>query len=430
MTLQELLPGAGPNPRVRKFWQFFRDNPDVEEYILYGGSGGSKSHSTCQYLVELLFTVPDITILVTRKTGPALRDTTWRMIRGVIDADGYEEGKDYTLNISAMEIRLPNGNYMRFTGLDDPKKLKSSSYNYAYIEEITEFTEDDVFFIGNTLRRPRTDGRINQLFMTFNPVSASHWVWKEKVLKRDPVKSALIHSTHLDNPFLDEPYRNKLEDLINKNENLYRIYTRGEPGVLGDLVYTNWVECRNYDAIPDDNLSYGMDFGFTNPACLLEIKFWEGSPYVRELLYESHLTDTQQVLRVKQLIPEKYWNRTIYCDSAYPGRIADLKAAGLRAVPSIKDIVPGINYVKTLRLNIDYRSSNVIAEIQSYEHMKIHGEIQEEPVDFKNHAMDSLRYNLYTRRPSSSKPYKADQIKAALNPNVTSLKFRFGQNGR
>ena len=404
----------------------------MEEFILYGGSGGAKSHSTCQYLTELFFTVPDIIFLITRKTRPALKATTWRMIREIIEADGYVKGRDYTENKSELEIHASNGNLMRFTGLDDPQKLKSSSYNYAYIEEVTEFTPDDVFFIENTLRRPRTDGLLNQLFMTFNPVAATHWVWKDKVLKRDPTRSALIHSTHWDNPFLPQSYRDKLEGLISKNQNLYNVYTLGIPGVLGNLIYQNWDEITpaEYDAVPDTNLSYGLDFGYNNPMALMEIKFADDEAYIRELIYETHLDDLEQVDRIKKAIPPQYRNRTIYCDSAYPGRIKALKAAGLKAVPSDKDVVDGINYVKTLRLHFDRNSVNTISEAGSYEYEKKGEEVQEEPVDFRNHAMDAIRYNLYTRRPSSTKPYKAEQVKAALDPTVTALKFKFGQNSR
>ena len=64
--------------------------------------------------------------------------------------------------------------------------------------------------------------------------------------------------------------------------------------------------------------------------------------------------------------------------------------------------------------------------------------ILDQPEFFANgilvhNSMDAIRYNLYTRRPSSTKPYKAEQVKAALDPTVTALKFRFGhagQNGR
>lgn len=410
--------------RVRKFFEWFWANQDKEEFILYGGSGGAKSHSTCQHLVEMFFTVPDLFFLITRKTRPALHATTWRMILEVIDADGYVKGRDYWLNKSELEITAANGNLMRFTGLDDPQKIKSASYNIAYIEEITEFDPDDYFFIKNTLRRPRQDGGIDQLFMTFNPIAATHWVWQDIVLKRDPIKTAIIHSVHWDNPFLPDEYRNTLEGLISKNENLYRVYTLGEPGVLGNLVYTNWDEISNYHEIITDNISYGLDFGYNNPTALLEIKVVDEEAYVKELIYESHLTDTEQIFRVKKAIPQLYWSRPVYCDSAYPGRIKDLKMAGLKAVPSDKEVVEGINYVKTLKLHIDCNSVNTIAEARSYEYMKIGGEIQEEPVDFRNHAMDALRYNLYSRRPSGGRPYKADQIKRALNPDVKPLRFK------
>lgn len=368
---------------MRKFWQFFRDNPDVEEYILYGGSGGSKSHSTCQYLVELLFTLQDIIILVTRKTRPALKATTWLMIRDVIEADGYVEGTDYILNKSDLEIHA-NGNIMRFTGLDDPQKLKSSSYNYAYIEEITEFTSDDLFFITNTLRRPRTDGRKNQLFMTFNPVAASHWVWQDKVIARDPVKSAIVHSTHYDNPFLPDSYRQKLEDLVNKNENLYRVYTLGEPGVLEELIYSNYEITRKYDEIDTDTVSYGVDFGYNNPTALIEQKLKDNEPYYRELIYQSHLTNTQLIDLIKQRVPDI--RKRFYCDSAEPARIQELRTAGINAMPADKNVIDGINYLKTLRMHIDYYSPNLQKEIRQYSYVKKGDTVLEEPVKFMDHC--------------------------------------------
>lgn len=412
---------------MRKFWQFFRDNPDVEEYILYGGSGGSKSHSTCQYLVELLFTVPDITILVTRKTRPALKATTWLMVRDVLEADGYDEGRDYTLNKTDLEIHV-NGNVMRFTGLDDPQKLKSSSYNYAYIEEITEFTSDDLFFITNTLRRPRTDGRKNQLFMTFNPVAESHWVWQEKVLARDQGRSALVHSTHWDNPFLPDSYRQNLEGLISKNENLYRVYTLGEPGVLEELIYSNYDIVRNYDEIEPESVSYGLDFGFNHPTALIECKMRDGEPYLRELIYQSHLTNTQLIDLIKQRVPDI--RKRFYCDSAEPARIQELRMAGINALPAEKNVIDGINHLKTLKLHIDYHSPNVQKEIRQYSYVKKGDIVMEEPVKFLDDGLDASRYAVFSQRTTGRQPFRTDEIKAALNPNVTALKFRFGQNSR
>ena len=410
--------------RIEKFLDFFHQNAGKVEQILYGGSGGAKSHSTCQHLVEELFNTPDLAILITRKTGPALRATTWRMIREILDADGYIRGKDYEMNITSMEIKvIGTSSFMLFTSVDDPQKLKSSAYNIAYVEEITEFTPDDVFFIRNTLRRPRKDGRVNQLIMTFNPVAATHWVWQRLVIAADPVKTAIIHSTHWDNPFLPDTYRADLEGLINQDENKYRVYTLGEPGVVGNLIYTNYSICRDCDKIPGDDISYGLDFGFNNQTGLIECKMYDGEPYWREIIYQSHLTNSQLIDLIKQRVPNLA--RRFYCDSAEPARIAELRMAGINAMPADKNVLDGINYIKTLKLHIDYESPNLIKEIQQYSYAERGGVVMEEPVKFLDHLLDGARYAIFSQRNTGTRPFNPEALKRALNPDVKPLKFAF-----
>ena len=156
---------------------------------------------------------------------------------------------------------------------------------------------------------------------------------------------------------------------------------------------------------------------------------WDDEAYIRELLYETHLDDLEQVDRVKSLIPPRYRNRTIYCDPAYPGRIKALKGAGLQAVPGDNDVIPGINYVKSKRLHFEYLATSTLSEIRSYEYMKKGEEVTEHPVDFRYHSMSALRYNLYTRRPAMGNPYDARTLKAALRQDVTPLKFKFMRKG-
>ncbi|MGB3988758.1 MAG: phage terminase large subunit, partial [Minisyncoccales bacterium] len=189
---------------IEKFWRFFDENTDKEELILYGGSGGAKSHTTCQRLVRDFFTIPGLHFMITRKTGPSLKATTWRMIRQILSDFQYQEGRDFHLNRTDKEIEAPNGNIMRFTPIDDPQKIKSASYNVVYVEEITEFTEEDIFFVKNTIRRPNSGEYRNKLIMTFNPIDINHWVWQRHVIKMNPAKAAIIHSTHWDNPFLPQ----------------------------------------------------------------------------------------------------------------------------------------------------------------------------------------------------------------------------------
>ncbi len=402
---------------IEKFDTFFRQNEDKKEEVLYGGSGGSKSHSTCQHLVKSLFTVPDIHILITRKTGPSLKATTYRMIRGILADFHYVEDRDYTLNKTDKEIETPAGNLMRFAPLDDPQKIKSSSYNVVYAEEITEFTEEDDFFLRNTLRRRRRDGRLNQYIMTFNPIDINHWAWQRYVVKADPKKTAVIHSTHWDNPLLPEEYRATLEQLAEQDDNFYRVYCLGEPGVLENIIY------KNYATAPflvppqnKDDIFYGLDFGFNNPSALLECYLADKQPMVRERIYESHLTNSQLIARMNSLNLDK--DLPYYCDSAEPARIEELCGAGYNAIAADKSVKDGIDYVKRARLLIDPGSTNTLGEIRGYSYRKKGDQVLDEPVKFRDHAMDSIRYALYTH----AKLHGGDTV-----PVLISVGFDGGQ---
>jgi len=333
--------------------------------------------------------------MITRKTGPSLKATTWRMIRQILSDFNYKEGRDFHLNRTDKEIEAPNGNIMRFTPIDDPQKIKSASYNVVYVEEITEFTEEDIFFVKNTIRRPNSGTYRNKLIMTFNPIDINHWVWQKHVVKMNPEKAAIIHSTHWDNPFLPQAYRDQLEALAEQDENFYRIYTLGEPGVLEHTIY------RNYCTAPfpcpirkSDDLFYGLDFGFNNPSALMECCEKDTVPYVRELIYESRLTNGQLIDRMNALDLDK--DLPYYCDSAEPARIEELRQAGYNALPADKSVKDGIDYVKRRRLHIDPGSTNTLNEIPAYSYRKKGEQVLDEPVKFRDHAMDGIRYALYT----------------------------------
>ena len=333
--------------------------------------------------------------MVTRKTGPSLKATTWKMMRNILSDFHYQEGRDFHLNRTDKELEAPNGNVMRFTPIDDPQKIKSASYNVVYVEEITEFTEEDHFFIKNTIRRPNNTGYRNKIIMTFNPVDINHWVWQKHVITADPQKTAIIHSTHWDNPFLPQAYRDQLESLIAQDENFYRIYTLGEPGVLEHTIYRNYVTASAPPFNPNvDETIYGLDFGFNNPSCLMEVRLRDTEPFVKELIYESRLTNGQLIDRMNGLNLDK--DLPYYCDSAEPARIEELRQAGYNAIAADKSVKDGIDYVKRHRIHIDPGSTNTLNEIPAYSYRKKGEQVLDEPVKFRDHAMDAIRYAVYT----------------------------------
>ena len=106
---------------------------------------------------------------------------------------------------------------------------------------------------------------------------------------------------------------------------------------------------------------------------------------------------------LKNLIPPESRAQTIYADSAEPDRIAEIYSAGFNVKPALKSVLDGIMFVKSCFLNIIKESPNLLREIQNYSwKTTLNGQITEEPVKYEDHAMDALRYALYTHKTSQN----------------------------
>lgn len=371
--------------QISTFGTFLTDKVDRLN-ILYGGAGSGKSHSVAQELALKFIEEDDIHILVIRKTLPSLRITAYPLIRDLLIAWNVP----YELNKTELTITRGN-NQILFKGLDDPEKIKSYEANYIWIEEATEIAYQDFLQLNLRLRRPNKNGP-NRIYFTFNPIDQYHWLI-EKMIDGTRENVAVHHSTYKDNPFLSPEYINELEGLISQDENYYRVYTLGLPGVLKNIVYTNYQVSETWPRIPVD-LFYGLDFGYNNPSCLVEINARDEGLYIKELLYESGLTNTDLIQRMKPLIHK---DCAIYADSAEPDRITELRRAGLVVYAAQKSIKDGIDHVKRYRLFLHPESVNLIGEIRGYKWREDKdARVLEEPVKFRDHAMDAMRYAIHT----------------------------------
>jgi phage terminase large subunit len=384
----------------------FRRTKECEAGIIVerGGARSSKSYSIAQLLVERLFAYPQFgrKICVLRKTFPALRISIKPMIYSIIDKYGLWD----RIREDKMENNLVYGrSFMHFGSLDKPEKIRSSEWNDILLEEANEFTYED--YMNVTLRTSANDfGIKNQLFMNLNPIDAYHWI-KEKVIGPDASKPLTkdcveIHSTYRDNPFLGSAYVEKLEAVKDQDPNYWRIFGEGEWGRLDSLIYTWWTIVEEPK---EGEIYYGLDFGFTNPSCLIEVHQDGKECYLIERLYESSLTNSDLIQRLKRIIPEnERKNRPIYPDVAEPDRIQEIIDAGFWVIPSEKDVLDGIDSVKRHHLNIvhgvgdsQYCSDNLLKEIRGYSHRKDReGRVLEEPIKFNDHAMSAIRYAIHT----------------------------------
>jgi phage terminase large subunit len=89
-------------------------------------------------------------------------------------------------------------------------------------------------------------------------------------------------------------------------------------------------------------------------------------------------------------------NGRIVADSAEPKSIAELSAYGWQIEGAKKgpdSIRQSINTLKRYKLNVTQRSNNLKKELNGYKwKQNKDGKLDNEPVDFLNHAIDALRY--------------------------------------
>lgn len=368
---------------------FYRNkDATVQIVVNRGGAGSSKSFSIAQLFLTRFLSEANKKILILRKTLPSLRISTLLLFNQLIAFCELES----KIRKEAMGMNyFYKTNMIHFGSVDDPEKIKSTSWNYIWMEETNEFSYEDFQMIKLRLREPTGKER-NQLFMSFNPVGVHHWL-REKVINNPTEDVFEIQSSYKDNPFLSEDYINTLENLINQDANLHRIYTLGEWGEVEHLIYTNW---QLIDESPREGTKiYGLDFGYNNPTALVRETFADGKVYEDELLYKSGLTNRDLVGELQRLIPNK--NDYIFADSAEPQRIEEILRAGFNVHPADKSVKDGIDYCKRIYILITKNSRNSIKESQAYSWKKTRdGKILDEPVEFMNHICDARRYALYS----------------------------------
>lgn len=369
---------------IKKIYAFLQECRKQKEIVVYGGAGSGKSYTVAQFLIiEKLLSNRNKRLLVTRKYNPSLRVTTWQLIHEILN----ELEIPYMENKTEQVLQLPRRNEIYFRGLDDAEKIKSSEFNYIWMEEATEFDYED--YLQLKLRLRRATNSVNQMFLTFNPVAG--WTQKQ-FFEQESDDVATLHTTYIDNPFLDIEYTKMLELLKEQDKAYYQIYTLGEYAILKNKVYNNYVIVKDVPA-KFDEIVYGLDFGYNNPTACLKVGIKDDDIYILDELYETHLTNEDLIEKLKDFIDNRY--DEIYSDTE-PDRIKEIERAGfnIRAAKKAKQkVANGIDLLKRKKIYIHESCVNTIDEIKNYKYKEdSKGNILDEPVKFKDHAMDAMRY--------------------------------------
>lgn len=373
------------------------DDYTVGTEVYYGGAGSGKSYGAMQKMI-LKACNDKRRVLVIRKVQRTIKESIWHLTLELMKqaglADKYKPNKsDYTITIS-------NGSEFVFKGMDDPEKIKSiDGITDIVVEEATDLTLED-FSQLNLRLRPGEEVEHPQIFLMFNPVSKTNWVFNYFFQGKVPANCRIIKTNFKDNRFLRPSYIDYLQTMADKNPAYYKIYALGEFATLDKLIYRYTSRIIPAEEVQGLPLFNGLDFGYVNdPSAFISgriddmnKRIYVTGEYVRKGMLNDEIAQV-----IKDL---GYAKELIKADSSEQKSIEEIRRKGIsRIKPARKgpdSVMNGIQFIQQYELIIDERCPKTIEELDNYTWVKDKktGEYINVPVDMFNHCLDALRYGL------------------------------------
>jgi phage terminase large subunit len=382
------------------YWPYLKYNTRTQIY--FGGSSSGKSYFLAQRtILDVIYN--DRNYLICRNTASTIKRSVFNeIVKAIINYNAYSI---FNINKTDMVITcLINSKQILFCGLDDPEKIKSITPINGVITDIwvEEATETEYTAVKQLQKRLRgMSASKKRLVLSFNPILQTHWIYNEYFGKWDDNKTVyessdlfILKTTYLDNKFLTDDDRRALEN--EKDPYYYQVYTLGNWGVLGAVIYKNWgIEDLSDVKASFDKYKIGLDFGFAQDPSALIVTHYDKARkriYVFDEVYATNLDNEELAM----IIREKVDKKPVTCDSAEPKSIAELKKYGVYAIGAKKgpdSIDYGIKFLQKHEIIIDVKCQNFKNEIQQYKWKEDKtGNVLPVPIDKNNHLLDGLRY--------------------------------------
>jgi phage terminase large subunit len=376
--------------------------------IYYGGSSSGKSYAIVGQRTVLDILDGKRNYLICRNTGNTIDHSVWNEVINAINTMNL--APYFKANKSSKVITCTlNRKQIIFKGLDDVQKVKSirpleGPITDIIIEEATELTSPSI--IKDLIKRQRGKTTVKKrLTLIFNPIYKTHFLYKDYFqgfwvdngpqFQSKPGLS-ILKSTYRDNRrFLAQE---DMDDLENEDDPYYyAVYTNGEWGILGNLIFTNWKTADLSELRRSaDNRRHGVDWGFAkDPFAYGGIHYdrMRKKIYILNEVYETELLNEESAALIKPFVGQD----RVACDSAEPKSILEyrtkynINAYAVKKGPN--SIIQGIRWLQAQEIIIDSSCQHAINEFTLYKYKENKdGEVLPLPVDKDNHIIDAVRY--------------------------------------
>lgn len=367
--------------------------------VLRCGRRWGKS-TLCAKEIKGLAVYSPVRIAYIAPTIQQARDIMWDMLKKELAGAIIKAVESPSREIIVKTLTKENS-LIQLRGWENIETLRGQAFDLLVLDEVASMKNFKANW--NEILRPTLTDRRGSVLFASTPKGFNHFYELcNKELTDKDYKS--FHFTTYDNPYIPKDEIESAKQSL-PNESFLQEYMASFQKTEG-LVYKEFDRATHlYEKLPDRPLKRvgGIDFGFKNPAAVLDIRTNGEEFWVENEWYKVERTDRQIAEYVKASDFD-----AVYPDPESPSAIEELKRLNIniREVVKGKDSVEaGIKRVKELllsrKLRINERCENLIAEFEmySYDEEKDGVNQKEKPIKANDHALDALRYVLMMHQP-------------------------------
>lgn len=377
---------------------FYYDS-DARINILQGAVRSGKTYiSLWRWLKELTYGPSGEYVMLSRTYDAFKRNILPQLTRIVGSDAQYYSGKR-EMNLWGKQIFI--------VGADDERaeaKIRGATFSGAYVDEASIIPES-VFKM--LISRCSMGGA--RIFATTNPDSPFHWLYRDYLQDNPDVKS--WHFTLEDNPELSKDER---EYLRRQYKGLwFQRFIEGRwvqaEGAIYDT-FDDGMHCIDFSPPTAQYYIAGVDYGTTNACSFVCIginmnrypNIWVDSEYYYDSkVHQRQKSDAEYAEDLKKFMNGRHF-KAIYIDPSAASFKQELSRQGIYGLlDANNEVIDGIRFVNKLlnngQLKVSRSCRHLIEEMKGYVwDTKAAMRGVEKPLKERDHAVDAMRYALFT----------------------------------
>lgn len=285
--------------------------------------------------------------------------------------------------------------------------IQGSTLALAYVDEATNIPEPFWRMLESRLRVPGA-----KLLATCNPEGPGHWL-KKDFIENDKLDLVAWNFSLDDNPSLEDSYKQQLK--ASYYGMWYKRYILGEWALATGAIYDCYDNVNEYSTPLRNNPDYyivGIDYGTTNATaavlCAISHKSWPQIAVVDEYYYdcsrEGRSKSDEELVTDIMNFCGPYNVNAIYIDPAAASLRVAMQQRNMPVQAADNDVLVGIKivsrFIASKQLLIHTSCKNLREQLQSYSwDASAAQQGVDKPVKKNDHAVDALRYAIYTAFP-------------------------------